>query len=440
MNLKDIHLRPCKYKLKRCLFKIEGRNDFECNPDYVSEIYIEKDFQNMVFPYFEITVSLPPSTYRDMRKENIDLRCYLELQYAYVDLSMNNEQSEENLSFNTFIQNTFYIFLDDNTPDFQSNFTETYESGAGIKRDEYGIGDMITTRFLLYNEEFFFKSRNVINTVLRNVTLPESIIYILNKSGLKNIIMSPPNNVKKYDQMIITPLPVSDQLVRLSSDYMLYDFGATVFFDFERGYILNNANISTAWEPNEIKKVYIVSKQNSDDASSIKVGSYEDPSRKFYVLNLEAGRANFNNGSLITNQAKGNDIISIDTHSGKITNQKSNSKLRNENKQIIVSNIGEDNASSIAHTIKNTSRIAKINFTNINIDIFKPNKEFIFSFDSAEYSDYMGSYHLSSFSTDLQREGSLFISSSETTFVGYDSPISEKKNDLSWIVFNHTII
>ena len=62
----------------------------------------------------------------------------------------------------------------------------------------------------------------------------------------------------------------------------------------------------------------------------------------------------------------------------------------------------------------------KINLTNINIDIFKPNKEYIFSFDSADFEEYMGSYHITSFQADLQKDGDLFLCSATANFKGYD--------------------
>ena len=288
MDIGNIDLRPCKYRLKSCIFKIEGRSDFEINPNYVSEIYIDKDFDNMAYPYFELTVMLPPSTYRDMRKKNSELRCYVELQRAYTDLQMNQASNSNELNFRTVIQDTFYIFLVDNTPELQSNFTETYESAAGLKQDEYGAGDAITTRILLYNEEFFFRGRTIVNAVLQDATLLDGILYTINKANLRNMLISPPDNITKYNQLILPPISASEQLLRLVADYAMYEVGATVFFDFDRGYVLDNYNACTVWEPDEIKQVYIISQEHNDDSSSMKTGSYEDPASKFYAVNIEA--------------------------------------------------------------------------------------------------------------------------------------------------------
>ena len=422
MDIGNIDLRPCKYRLKSCIFKIEGRSDFEINPNYVSEIYIDKDFDNMAYPYFELTVMLPPSTYRDMRKKNSELRCYMELQRAYTDLQMNQASNSNELNFRTFIQDTFYIFLVDNTPELQSNFTETYESAAGLKQDEYGAGDAITTRILLYNEEFFFRGRTIVNAVLQDATLLDGILYTINKANLRNMLISPPDNITKYNQLILPPISASEQLLRLVADYAMYEVGATVFFDFDRGYVLDNYNACTVWEPDEIKQVYIISKEHNDDSSSMKTGSYEDPARKFYAVNIEAGRASFSNGSLLADQSQGTDVISIDTQTGEIHNVNSNAKTAGlgNTSQIVVSNTGEDTSKALAYTLKNTSRIAKIKLSNIDIDIFKPNKEYLFSFDTANFEEYMGSYHIMRFTADLQKDGDLFVCSASAEFKGYD--------------------
>ena len=422
MDLSSIDLRPCKYRLKSCIFKIEGRSDFELNPNYLSEIFIEKDFDNMAYPYFEITVTLPPSTYRDMRKKNSEIRCYVELQKAYTDLQLNAASSSENLSFDTILQDTFYVFLVDNTPDLQSNFTETYETAAGIEKDEYGAGDYITTRMLLYNEEFFFRGRTIVNAVLQDATLLDGVIFSINKANLRNMLVSPPDNITKYNQLILPPLSATEQLMRLTADYAMYEVGATVFFDFDRGYVLDNYNACTVWEPNEIKQVYIISKEKSDDSTALNTGSYEDPSRKFYVVNIEAGRASFSNGSLLADQAQGTNVISVDTQSGDVRNINSNAKTAGlgNTSQIVVSNTGEDTSSALAYTLKNSSRIAKINLSNIDIEIFKPNKEYIFSFDTADFEEYMGSYHIMKFTADLQKDGDLFVCSATAEFKGYD--------------------
>lgn len=432
MDLRTIDLRPCKYRLNSCIFKIEGRSNFELNPNYISEIYISKDFDKMAYPYFEITVTLPPSTYRDMRKKNSEIRCFIELQRAYTDLQMNDAVSTDSLTFRTIIQDTFYIFLVDNTPELQRNFTETYESAAGLKKDEYGAGDSITTRILLYNEEFFFRGRTIVNAVLQDATLLDGVLYTINKATLRNMLVSPPDNITKYNQLILPPISAAEQLLRIVSEYAMYNAGATVFFDFDRGYVLDNYNSCTVWEPNEIKKVYILSKENSDDSSAMKTGSYEDPSRMYYVVNIEAGRASFTNGSLLADQAQGTNVVSIDTQSGDIRNVNSNAKTAGlgNTSQIVVSNTGEDTSNALAYTLKNISRIAKVNLSNIDIDIFKPNKEYIFSFDTADFEEYMGSYHIVSFTADLQKDGDLFTCTATAEFKGYDLDTDDiRKNE-----------
>lgn len=422
MDINSIDLRPCKYRLKSCIFKIQGRSDYQMDPNYVTEIYIAKDYDNMAYPYFELTITIPPSTYRDMRRKNSELRCYLELQHAYVANELNSGQSTDSLVFDTNIQDTFYVFLADNTPDMQASFTDSYESAAGLEHDNYGIGDAVTTRIILYNEEYLFRGRTIVNAVLQDATLLDAVCYTLNKSKLRNILVSPPDNVTEYEQLILPPISASEQLLRLTADYAMYEVGSTVFFDFDRGYILDNYNACTVWEQNEIKQVYILSKQATDGSSTMKTGCYEDPSRKFYVVNIEAGRATFSNGSLIADQTSGTNIMTVDTKTGDLHQTNSNAKTAElgNTAQILVSNTGEDTTNAMAYKLKNTSRIAKINLTNINIDIFKPNKEYIFSFDSADFEEYMGSYHITSFQADLQKDGDLFLCSATANFKGYD--------------------
>lgn len=422
MDIDSLNLRPCKYRVKQCIFKIQGRSNYELDPSYITEIYIDKDFDNLAYPYFELTLSLPPSTYRDMRRKNSELRCFLELQYAYTENTMNGEQSSSQLMFETILQDTFYIFLADNTPDMQSSFTKTYEDSVNLQHDNFGIGDMVTTRIILYNEEYLFRGRTIVNTVLQNATLLDGVTYTITKAKLRNVLISPPDNNTVYEQLILPPISASEQLLRLTSDYAMYTVGSSVFFDFDRIYILDNYNACTAWEPNEIRQVYILSKEVTDETTPMKTGTYEDPSRKFYVLNVEAGRASFSSGSLIADQTSGTDVISVDTRTGQISSAESNAKTANlgTTSQVLVSNTGEDTSMAMAYSLKNTSRIAKVNFSNINIDVFKPNKEFIFSFDSAEFEEYMGTYHLTSFMANLKREGDLFLCSASAEFKGYD--------------------
>ena len=182
MDIDSLNLRPCKYRVKQCIFKIQGRSNYELDPSYITEIYIDKDFDNLAYPYFELTLSLPPSTYRDMRRKNSELRCFLELQYAYTENTMNGEQSSSQLMFETILQDTFYIFLADNTPDMQSSFTKTYEDSVNLQHDNFGIGDMVTTRIILYNEEYLFRGRTIVNTVLQNATLLDGVTYTITKA------------------------------------------------------------------------------------------------------------------------------------------------------------------------------------------------------------------------------------------------------------------
>lgn len=421
MDLQSIDLCPYKYRIKSCIFKIQGRQDFIMDPTYVTEIYIEKDFENMAYPYFELTVTLPPSTYRDMRKNNTEVRCYIELQCAKASNDMSKEESVDELIFDTIIQDTFYVFLADNSPDMQSSVNDRYEEAMNLKKDQYDVGNSITTRLIIYNEEFLFRGKTIVNNVLKDVSILDGLVYVCSKAKLRKVLISPPDNTTIYNQIILPPLAASEQLMRLVSDYSMHEYGTTIFFDIDKIYILDNYNRCTVWEPNEIKKVYILSKQVTNGGSSLLTGSYEDPSRKYYVVNIESGKVNFSTGSMINDQTTGTNVISVDTRTGNINSAEAatrESKMGSTT-QVVVNNVGEDKTSAFAHSIQNSTRIATCSLSNINIDLFKPNKEFIFSFDSAEFEDYMGSYHLTKLSINLKREGELLLSDATATFTGY---------------------
>ncbi len=422
MDIGSLDFKPCKYRVNQCIFHIDGRDDYTLDPICLTEIFITKNFETMAFPYFEITITLPPSTYRDMRAVNTEVRCFLELQYADVPDRMNSAPNEDELQFKTFMQDTFYVFLPDNTPDMQDSFTEEYETAVDLKHDQMSVSDSMTTRLLLYNEEYLFRGRSIVNSVLQNATLMDAVVYIANKAKLQRLLISAPNNVKKYNQLIIPPISAIENICRLANDYGLHRAGTTVFFDFDRGYILDNINKCTAWETNEIRQVYIVSKQGTDGASPMKSGACTDASRKYYALNIEGGKASFSTGSMIVDQSTGTDVITVNSSTGEIHNVSSNAKTSETGgtAQVFVNEHGEDTSEALAYAAKTASRIAKAVFTNVPLDIFKPNKEFIFSFDSAKFANYMGSYHLVGYTAMLSMDGNMMVCQVSADFKGYD--------------------
>lgn len=412
MNINDVKISYIKYKMNRMYITIPSINTpYEININYISNIAIEKDYDNYMFPFFQIEVFVPNYIHRAMKKQNQELRAFVDLRYG--QFSEIEYSANETPSFASYITDNFYIFMEEMTPEVTESILEQREKENGTFGKGMDLGDGALIKLLLYKEDYLFKSKTPINAVLSSTTLVEALTFVLNRSGLNNVLLSTPNNYKTYNEFIITPITAMEQIERICNEFGLHTYGSLIFFDFKNIYILDKTPKCTAYVQNEYKTTYLMTCPNTSQYSTMLKGFYSNPIEKYNFLNLDPYTLKIKDYSGVGDQIYGNDFINIDINTGNIKSVKSGASKSTwslpDPTRILVTTKGDDTSEAIKQQMYETSKIISIGFSYININALDPNKEFIFSIDDTKFIKYSGRYRITKSTIVLQKEGDYFI-------------------------------
>ncbi len=419
MDFSSLDYRPYKYRVNKLTLNIGGFGSYDVDAQFVTSIRIEKDYDNYVFPYLEIGIQIPNNVFRAMHKNNIECRALFAMDGGFGSSDYGDANSDNNIAWENWFSQEFYVMSDDSTSDVTENINEASEKENGSYNSP-SISDMCSTFISLYNESYLFNLRKTVDAPLNSIKVIDAEAYLLKKAGVSRVLCSPPFNNTKYTQLIIPPKTIIENLDYMANNYAMHQCGTVVFFDWDRGYLIDKNSKCTAWEPNECKTVYISSYNMGNVAESYKGGCYRDTAS--CVINIQAGSANFSTPSVVNDQTYGSNIVMIDSKSGNIssTQSKATASKNGGTTSVYVSNSGENTSKAIAQTLREASKQATISFEGVDLEMLRPNKEFTMAMDSSELNQYAGNYRCAKYICIMASNGTLFTPNIQATFLGYD--------------------
>jgi hypothetical protein len=422
MNISDIKLSLCKYRVENMQIEIPGYDKpHEVNPAFIMSIYIEQDFDRYYFPYFQMTLAIPNYVYRDMLKNNSELKAILRMQYAYYPAG-ESSVDENKINFFDYINSKFYIFMQDATPDLVQEYREEYEKNEDLyKNGSMGISDLSVIQIALYNEQYLFQTKVIVNDIITQCTLTDALTHVLNKAQLTNVLMSPANNGNRYNEFIIPPITVLKNIDRICNTYAMHNNGTVIFYGIDTLYILDKTPKCTAWRTNENRITYLTSFTRNRFHNALTIGCFSHNTEKYNVCNIANNAIAIETKSLLNDQVIGNSFMYFNSGDGSIKNVDSGAasySKANKLTNIVMNTEGEDTSSSLKNSLKESSRVITVGLSGVNINMLTPNKEFIFTFDSGEYSKITGNYRLTKEAVVLKKSGNVYDVSATCIFKG----------------------
>lgn len=407
MNINDVALKTVKYKFEQVTISV-GSTNFEVDPTMVGDVYIEKDYENTVLPYFQMRVNVPNWLYRQMKKDSQNIKVGFTLKYAlFTDVSSN-----ANVTYTTDLSGKFYGIIPESGSDsYEEQYSDIERAdktlNSGYTYNEYSVIDI-----MLLNEIYYKGLNKVCNQVFSSITPAGALTYVLNQGSYNSILLSPPNNNKTYSQFKVTPLSLIDQVKRICYDYNLHSNGTTIFFDLNRGYIIDKQPKCTAFMTNEYKTTYITSFSQSDRAASTIAGVFMNHKEKYNLFNVVEGTYSFKNTTNVENTAN---IQVIDTTTGSVA---SSSTGTSGITKIYTYSGGSNSASQVAKSISEQSTILTLSTTDVVLSFLNPNKEFIFYSDStkATTANVNGSYRITKMVCNLSKNGEFWLPATSAEF------------------------
>jgi hypothetical protein len=173
-------------------------------------------------------------------------------------------------------------------------------------------------------------------------------------------------------------------------------------------YIINKDTKCTAYETNEFTTTYVIA-NGKLMASSQTGGCYEHSYSKYNLVN--AMDINIVNKRELELKKIGNNIVSVNDSGGVIKSGGTTSNVTN----VVVQSEGDNTLDAVV--VKSAEYIITASFSNIDINMLTPNKQFILTIDgSSTKSTYNGKYNLDRVVHHFTKDGDVFTVNSAAEF------------------------
>jgi hypothetical protein len=406
-----------KYKIVRIDILIPGKDTITVSYNNIGGIIIEKDFDNCIHPIFEIKLALHPIDIYDILDNKDTVKFNIRLDKYAFSSENNNEYLYRDLSFNE----TFTIYMDDNTVQMDK---ELYKKTKEVKGNRVDIDDISETySFFLFKEKDIDSARLMINNIITDCNMTDVITYLLSSSGCNNVLMTPMDNQNTYNEIILYPVTLLDNITRLDHHYGFYRYGLLFFMDINRIYFIDKRGRNTAYSRGEFTDVFIYSYRASRQESMS--GGFEvSKSEKMYKMNILTSMISMKTSGYIMNETIGTNLIMVDSLNDNINEVDVDIKHKGSSKSVVVDRLenGHDTNEYIEFEsnarLKEGESIFEVSFAGIDMDILTPNKRYTFVFEDSENQKRVGGvYRLSRVITHLMPKGTSMNVTATCTFL-----------------------
>lgn len=435
MNPRDIKIQFCKYKISKFEIIIPGESEpFVVDDAHRGNWSIEKDYENYVFPYMEFRCIVPDAIYRKIMQTSEDVLVDLKIEYAYFDDMYEMDPTDAVYMYNTLLEARFYAFIANKSPKMTDGMYGEAIKDVDNEEGTYTQYSYDNNKALvmgLYRVEHIFRTNCTTNAILGNATAADAVTYMFQKISVDSVLMSPSDNPKVYDQLVIPPLHTPQGMLRVINTYGLHSAGTILFFDYDKVYVIDKRLGATAWTNNEVTSVYLTSFPSTSDQSIMKSGFFENRIEKYWVINIVGNSISIENDAMYADQLVGGNILAIDSNTGEITQLRSDITISKNSpgssgtvNRVVIQDTGSSNTLQSAKTeIEQSQNTLNVVVENINIKALAPNKDFIFTTDNTKYQTYAGHYRIRNMSAIFTKESELYSCMCTATFVGGKSSL-----------------
>lgn len=331
----------------------------------ITSIIIDTDYENKVMPIIYVSLSVNLELYNKLVSNSTNGKIYLNIKKYDVKVNISVKEDK--------IKDQFVYFIPSNA---------TYIKDLGNSEDnEYN--SFITITIGLMDMKLLDYKKKIFNTVYRNIDT-RTLIGIIT-SG-RQLIMSEVKENKHYEEFLMPPITTRSEALKYLFDiYPFFDTMYTYFTDFDNTYLIDRTGKYVSEKMNTI----FIDIKSIDSRSSYYEGITVDHSKNCYILFLNPNDKTITPNK--TTEKVTNQIIGIyQDQVTKVDLNINNSKLSNMEKPIFVRADKED-TNIIKSNIEETSVILNFTKSNIDSDIFTPDKCYTVS-NYEEDKEYNGKY------------------------------------------------
>lgn len=409
--MEQIDWKVYKYKIESCSVDIGEDEPIKIEPGMIQSFYIEKNYDNDYLPIFILNTLMGAYIYQKITNAK---------DYATITLTINllidrGDNNYENAG--TYLSDAFTILPTENNPFIDKKTYDNMVSGSTYGEGTVAMTDMTNSySFILARKADLASTKNIVNNVITKGTMLTAATYAMQQSGCSNVLMTNPDNGTMYDELLLLPVPLINQLKYLNSYYGFYKEGAQIFFDFDRTYFIRKNAACTAYDDTEIKDVTIFAYDNSNGNEYGKGSHIDDLSRMGYI-NSGIDQFKVNDLSTTSAQYLGNNSTIIN-NSGDVSTTSKNTTEGDATTFNIITTSSHNNYITDERQLRLTELKCVVSVTTSNCDlrILTPNRCYhVLTTDSKAAEQVAGNFRLVSMQIMFIRDGGAYTNMVEIT-------------------------
>lgn len=425
----DIEEKIAKFKYTLTVNVIYSDDDIETvHPDNVVSLSVEHNFVDNLFPITKLQISLSERSYYKILDNRNTIKVKLLLESSPVNQVDDIENDE--IFFRRVLDCTMKPIIDKITPYKTKNLDSSDLEEENTDNMAEDTNEFNIMNLYLFKEDELNINKSLFNFIAEDCSVLDAIGYVVNQAGVKNLLISPPNNNTVYKQIIVPPSNYKECLLHLQKYYGIYNTNIVNYFDHDKTYILSRDVNNCPYTEEEPSIIYVYINSLDDADIQYNYGMYRDElDRKEYIC--IPNYAQFKTHMQKNAEIVGDEITILDQN--KMENNAvvydAESKTFKFNDHKIVMNKGNDNSSNTRNRIYTNSLSSAsantefefnydkseleviIPFVDININNFTPNRKFILIFREAELNyKYSGEYYLDKINYNLSKSNDSYLS------------------------------
>lgn len=396
-----------KYKVESMDILFNNGDIEHIDSGMINHLYIEKDYDNLYFPIFNISAVMSDILYARINKENETVQFRLKIVKNIYD------QQGKFLKYELYCNKTFRCFMDKKNI-IKDN--EQYNDKKQTEKSDSANNRANPRDFYVFSDEVI-NCKKILNLSVTDADLTDLVIYIFNECKVEKLLMTKLDNRSRVTNMIIPNGNLIETIKYLDENKGLYKKGMLLFFDLDCAYLIDKNTFCTSWRKNEVRvtHIHISNQKNVDSQMS---GQFTNNDRKQTHIFAHTERVEVTNKNLLNDQLKGNAVTVVDAKSNKVTNL--NSKLTQigaPNKNIVnIKSSNEYTISNIETRMIENECVSNMAFLGIDMDVFTPNKEILITYEDVELNKkYGGNYRVSKVTSTLKKDADELVGEIQIT-------------------------
>lgn len=384
----------CKYQLSSLIFS-KGEEKIEMDSTNVISIEKLDDFELNLRSIIKLDLRV------DIRQKLWILknRKDIVVKFALDKFGLDREAEEVNLEPEEVWNTEFNVYLNDqdsalDTKSLEESIEANSETGDinDIEDQNYFESDNAFEVYL-FNPKLMTASTKTFNKVFTEGSLQNFVGELLTETKHEKVLMSPFENDEIYQEILVPSNPSYKGLIYLDQYYGFYKFGAMIYYDLDKLYIINPNGKCTAKEEDEWPETtFLVSVRNMSMPGN---GMVRKPDEKIFYINIPEDNLQPHQPSVSKNTEYGSAAKIVITDDIVIETGEADQSYMNQRNEFLQYNRKDDNKYTlniVKARMEENECIIYINGDNFDINAFTLNKRYKLVFEETSKQERYGKY------------------------------------------------